>query len=151
MGWPLLGRVSRCAAPSHSDMQMALLSCLKPGDNPAAHDAAAMQVNEPVDGWVLVRLLCRAWLDLISEPTWQGMLVCRFADALLHNLWRWLGSRQAALYSPGLHLAVASLQRKLLAQVRIQCHVRGLGGLASMIQGALRPHATSAADCTCKQ
>ena len=48
---------------------------------------------------------------------------CSFADVLLHNLWRWVGSRQAALYSPGLHLAVASLQRKLLAQVHL---LRGL-------------------------
>ena len=36
---------------------------------------------------------------------------------LLHNLWRWVGSQQAAMYSQSLHLAVAALQRKMLAQL----------------------------------
>ena len=47
------------------------------------------------------------------------MRVCRYADALLQNLWRWLCARppQAALAHPGLKAAVQQLQRKTLAQL----------------------------------
>lgn len=41
----------------------------------------------------------------------------RFADALLRNLWRWLGCPDSALHSPALRQAVQGLMRKMLAQL----------------------------------
>ena len=50
-------------------------------------------------------------------PTASGAHACRFADALLQNLWRWLCSPAAALACPGLQRSVAALMRKTLAQL----------------------------------
>ena len=47
----------------------------------------------------------------------QAYLLCRYADELLKNLWRWLCSPSSALASPALHQAVAALMRKCLAQL----------------------------------
>ncbi len=45
------------------------------------------------------------------------MLRCRFSDALLTNLWRWLCSPAAALACSGLQRTVTGLMRKTLAQL----------------------------------
>jgi DNA polymerase epsilon subunit 1 len=42
---------------------------------------------------------------------------CRFSDALLTNLWRWLCSPAAALACAGLQRTVTGLMRKTLAQL----------------------------------
>ena len=42
---------------------------------------------------------------------------CRYSDALLSNLWRWLCSPAAKLASSGLHRTVTGLLRKTLAQL----------------------------------
>lgn len=42
---------------------------------------------------------------------------CRYSDALLSNLWRWLCSPASRLASSGLHRTVTGLLRKTLAQL----------------------------------
>ena len=73
---------------------------------------------------------------------------CRLADVLLHNLWRWVSSQQAAMYSQSLHLAVAALQRKMLAQLVAELTRLGATVIAanasSLILGTGKPDTPSA-------
>ena len=73
---------------------------------------------------------------------------CRLADVLLHNLWRWVSSQQAAMYSQSLHLAVAALQRKMLAQLVAELTRLGATVVAanasSLILGTGKPDTPSA-------
>ena len=51
-----------------------------------------------------------------TQMSWVCM-ACSFADELLRNLWRWLGSPDSALQSPALRQAVRGLMKKMLAQL----------------------------------
>ena len=59
------------------------------------------------------------------------MLLCRCADELLKNLWRWLCSPASALGSPALQQAVAGLMHKCLAQL-----VADMGRLGARVVAA---------------
>lgn len=76
---------------------------------------------------------------------------CRFSDALLNNLWRWLCSPAAALACAGLQGTVTTLMRKTLAQ--LVADLRRLGAtvvaadVSSLILATGKRNLTAAVGC----